>query len=175
MTDRLVAKGDWTTTRGRVLGGSSSFYASNGQTLARRNDLATCGDCKGAFPILGTADTWLDEGLPTVKHMDRVLCPCGQNRVLSGNREFLFTSSGAPKESATPMASFASSAASKSVFDETYVLRDRSSGRPLANMPYRLVSTSGIVVQGVTDQAGRTQRIETSAAEEITVEIEEAL
>lgn len=174
MTDRLVAKGDLTTTQGRVLGGSSSYYTSNGRTLARRNDLATCGNCKGAFPILGTADTWLDEGLPTVKHMDRVLCPCGQNRVLSGNWEFLFTGGGASDSGEEPTAVSANSSLVNSVFDEAYVLRDRKSRKPLSNVSYRLVSSNGVTVQGVTDHAGRTQRIKTGETEKITVEIEDA-
>ncbi|WP_277185426.1 PAAR domain-containing protein [Caballeronia sp. BR00000012568055] len=174
MTDRLVAKGDSTTTQGRVLGGSSSWYASNGQTLARRNDLATCGKCEGAFPILGTASTWLDGGLPTVKHLDRVLCPCGENRVLSGNWEFLFTGGGAPSSGAATTASFANTPPVASVFDEEYVLRDSKTGLRLANVFYRLTSTSGMIVEGMTDQSGKTQRIKTSAAQEIKVEIKEA-
>lgn len=61
-----------------------------------------------------------------------------------------------------------------SVFDEEYVIRDRTNGRPLANVSYRLVSRSGVEVEGTTDRSGRTQRIETSAAEKIIVEIGEA-
>jgi hypothetical protein len=70
------------------------FFSGNGQTLSRRNDIATCGNCEGAFPIYGTADTILDEGLPLVRHLDRVLCPCNENRILSGHPEFLIREGG---------------------------------------------------------------------------------
>ena len=165
MPDRLVAKGDLTTTQGRVLGGSSSWYASNGQTLARRNDLATCGNCKGAFPIMGTADPWLDDGLPTVKHLDRVLCPCGKNRVLSGNWEFLFTGGESPSSGAAAMASFANAPSDAPVFDEGFQLTDVETGLPLANRAYRLVGDSGVVIEGITNELGRTSRITTRTAE----------
>jgi uncharacterized protein (DUF2345 family) len=57
--------------------------------------------------------------------------------------------------------------------DEQYVLRNARTGRPLVNVAYRLVSPSGATVQGVTDGAGRTQRIKTSAVQKIKVEIKE--
>lgn len=169
MTDRLVAKGDLTTTQGRVLGGSSSWYASNGQTLARRNDLATCGNCKGAFPILGTADTWLDHGLPTVRHLDRVLCPCGKNRVLSGNHEFLFTSEGAPSSSSSVTAG-APAHSALSGFNELIVLRDED-GHPIANQRFRIRSADGDVYEGMTTDAGETVRVRTGAAVQLDIEL----
>lgn len=171
MTNRLVAKGDLTTTQGRVLGGSSSWYASDGRTLARRHDLATCGICKGAFPILGTADTWLDGGLPTVKHLDRVLCPCGKNRVLSGNWEFLFTGGGAPSSDGVTKASFVSGPLATPIFDEGFQLTDADTGLPLPNQAYRLISESGVVIEGATDDSGRTQRIRTERAEHFTLQV----
>jgi hypothetical protein len=61
-----------------------------------------------------------------------------------------------------------------SVFDEAYVLRDRASGEPLANVSYRLTSDGGTMVEGVTDAAGRMLRIKTNAAQRIIVEIGDA-
>lgn len=168
-----MAKGDLTTTQGRVLGGSSSWYASNGKTLARRHDLATCGNCEGAFPIYGTADTWLDEGLPTVKHLDLVLCPCGQNRVLSGNREFLFTGHGARNNSDATTTSLASSSSIVSVFEQQVVLRSPLDGRPLSGVRYRARGASGQVFAGVTNSMGLTERIKTNAAETLQFEVAE--
>ncbi|MDR5765524.1 MULTISPECIES: PAAR domain-containing protein [unclassified Caballeronia] len=173
MTDRLVGKGDWTTTRGRVLGGSSSFFAENGQTLSRRNDIATCGNCEGGFPILGTADTILDEGLPLVKHLDRVLCPCGQNRVLSGHSEFLIRDGkGEGTRSTTGGGSTAFSSAPFPSFDERFQLLDRKTGEPLANFEYAIERTGGEIEHGVTDENGRTHLLSCTAnAESIHIYI----
>jgi uncharacterized Zn-binding protein involved in type VI secretion len=148
MTDRLVGKGDWTTTRGRVLGGSLSFFAANGQTLSRRNDIATCGNCEGSFSILGTADTILDEGLPLVRHLDRVLCPCGENRVLSGHPEFLISdgkNAGARASAGggAPIKALAASTAGNARFDEQ--IRANASSISLEGYPYLIEMADGRV------------------------------
>ena len=81
MFDRLVADGDRTTTGGEVIG-RSDFYNEQGRMYARKENHATCGNCKGGWPIYGTASNWMDDGSPYVKDLDRVLCPCGRNFVL---------------------------------------------------------------------------------------------
>ncbi|SAK94309.1 hypothetical protein AWB75_06794 [Caballeronia catudaia] len=173
MTDRLVGKGDWTTTRGRVLGGSSSFFAENGQTLSRRNDIATCGNCEGSFPILGTADTILDEGLPLVRHMDRVLCPCGQNRVISGHPEFLIRDGKAEEARASagggaPIAALAETAAENARFDEQ--LRATASSVSLDGYPYQIEMADGRMFSGRVKSGGALPRMMTGEnADEYTV------
>lgn len=160
MTDRLVGKGDWTTTRGRVLGGSSSFFAENGQTLSRRNDIATCGNCEGGFPILGTADTILDEGLPLVRHMDRVLCPCGQNRVLSGHPEFLIrdgkgeaTRTETSAETSAAVVEAANVNSSEGQHTSWFYVQDSVTGEPLRNRDF-VAHVAGAKQSGKTDADG---------------------
>lgn len=46
-------------------------------------------------------------------------------------------------------------------------------GKPLSNVAYRLIGESGTLIEGVTDAAGRTQRIRTNAAERVTVAVED--
>ncbi len=82
MFDRLVADGDRTSTGGVVFAYSDSFN-EEGKAYARKENKATCGNCKGAWPIYGTASEWMDGGQPLVKDMDRVLCPCGKNVVFA--------------------------------------------------------------------------------------------
>jgi hypothetical protein len=53
------------------------------------------------------------------------------------------------------------SALSRATYDERVMLEDAQSGKPLANVPYRIVSGSRVLVSGVTDAQGRTQRVET--------------
>ncbi|AQG99251.1 hypothetical protein A9R05_10755 [Burkholderia sp. KK1] len=172
MTDRLVGKGDWTTTRGRVLGGSSTFFAENGQTLSRRNDIATCGNCEGSFPILGTADTILDEGLPIVRHLDRVLCPCGQNRVLSGHPEFLIRdgkseSTRAMRGDSAP-AALTETAPNNARFDEQ--IRASASSDSLEGYPYLIEMADGRVFSGRVESGGALPRVMTGeSADEYTV------
>jgi uncharacterized protein (DUF2345 family) len=49
--------------------------------------------------------------------------------------------------------------------DEQFLLRDKATGEVLANVPYQVRTASGDVISGVTDSSGRTQRINTTAAE----------
>lgn len=91
MFDRLVADGDRTTTGGQVIA-RSDFYDEDGRMYARKENKATCGNCKGAWPIYGTASNWMDNGEPYVKDLDRVLCPCGKNFVLAAAGSNLYYS-----------------------------------------------------------------------------------
>jgi hypothetical protein len=174
MTDKLVGKGDWTTTRGRVLGGSSSFFAESGQTLSRRNDIATCGNCEGAFPILGTADTILDEGLPLVKHLDRVLCPCGENRVLSGHPELLIRDgkadgTRASTDGGNPTAAPLTQAGSKGKHTSWFYVQDSVTGEALRNQSF-FARVAGIKQSGKTDANGYA-KIDTEAESAIDIHV----
>jgi uncharacterized Zn-binding protein involved in type VI secretion len=174
MTDKLVGKGDWTTTRGRVLGGSSSFFVENGQTLSRRNDIATSGNCEGGFPILGTADTMLDEGLPLVRHLDRVLCPCGQNRVLSGHPEFSIRDgkgdgTRTSTDGGAPVAAPPTRAVSEGKHTSWFYMQDSVTGKPLRNQNY-VARVSGVEQSGTTDAKGYT-KIETDTASLVDIHV----
>ncbi|MFM0321925.1 PAAR domain-containing protein [Caballeronia glebae] len=175
MRKAAIREGDPTTTGGIVIAGSSTIRDDR-RRVALSDDEATCGNCKGKYKIHGTGRGIKEKGRCAVVDNDVVLCPCKQNRVLIGKNPGIFLKSGVDSGNArgTSALPLASALPAASVFDEEYVLRDRTSGRPLASVPYRLVSSNGVIVEGVTDQAGRTQRIKTSAAEKITVEVEEA-
>ncbi|SIT46931.1 hypothetical protein BN2476_530057 [Paraburkholderia piptadeniae] len=58
-------------------------------------------------------------------------------------------------------------------FGEQFVIRDRQTGRALANVRYTIGTASGRSVSGVTNSMGRTQRVSTSGAENLTFHIEE--
>ncbi|MEA3126875.1 MAG: hypothetical protein QOD67_3894 [Caballeronia sp.] len=85
MRKALIVQGDPTTTRGLIIGGSAFGMSDNGRTFALYGDEATCGNCKGAFKIFGTATGRCYDGRAGVIEGDLVLCPCGRNRVLAGS------------------------------------------------------------------------------------------
>lgn len=58
------------------------------------------------------------------------------------------------------------------VFNEHFVVRDASSGQPVAGHAYRLETDSGKVIHGVTDEQGQTQLISASKAEGVTLTLE---
>ncbi|WP_052409622.1 PAAR domain-containing protein [Paraburkholderia oxyphila] len=163
MFDRLVADGDRTTTGGEVIG-RSDFYNEAGKMYARKENHATCGNCKGGWPIYGTAGTWMDNGQPYVKDMDRVLCPCGKNFVLasSGSNTFYSESKGEAKTE-KPVAPTRAG-----TYDEQFTLRDVK-GSPLADTYYTVRMPSGELVHGITDSQGRTRRYPTDNAQRVVI------
>lgn len=163
MFDRLVADYDRTTTGGVVIG-RSNYFNEEGRMYARKENHATCGICKGGWPIYGTASDWMDEGLPLVKDLDRVLCPCGKNFVLAaGNSNALYSESKREAQTETRATSRRTD-----TYDEQFMLRD-AKGSPLAGTYYTVRMPSGELRHGVTDLQGRTERYETKDAQSIRI------
>lgn len=173
MRKAAVRNGDPTTTRGFVIAHSSTIF-DDGRQVALSGDEATCGNCKGVFKIFGTGDSMTEKTRSVVVEGDRVLCPCGKNKVFVGSNPgiFLEVDSGNSAQS-SGAASFASSSALASVFDQQVILRSRSTGKPLAGVRYRARSASGRIFEGMTDTSGRTERIKTNAAESLHFEIKQ--
>lgn len=55
--------------------------------------------------------------------------------------------------------------------DEQFILQDKSTGTPLANIKYQIKTGSGEIVSGVTDSEGKTQRIKTTTPEQLVLSI----
>ncbi|OLL28041.1 hypothetical protein BTH42_29120 [Burkholderia sp. SRS-W-2-2016] len=162
MFDGLVADGDGTTTGGVVMG-RSEFYNEDGRCFARKENLATCGNCKGGWPIYGTASDWMDDDVPLVKNRDRVLCPCGKNFVLAAISSNAFYSTGENTRVPAPVPI-------DPVYSQQYLIQDKN-GQPLANTRYRAFIGSTEVAKGVTDSQGRTERISAESAKRITLQV----
>lgn len=163
MFDRLVANGDRTSTGGEVMG-YSGMYDEQGEMYARKGNKATCGKCKGAWEIYGTADDWLDDGYPMVKDGDRVLCPCGENYVFAyGGSNALFTGSGGDVKNRVRPPS-----PNIETFDQQFTLRD-ANGSPLPDTYYTARMPSGELRHGVTNSRGLTERYETDVAQSIKI------
>lgn len=55
--------------------------------------------------------------------------------------------------------------------DEQFILVNKVTGKPLANVKYKIVKETGETVEGVTDAAGKTMRIITNGAEQLMVHL----
>lgn len=53
------------------------------------------------------------------------------------------------------------------IFNEAFVVRNEKTGEIMAHVPYRMESASGVVLEGITDSMGRTQRLFTPKPEDI--------
>jgi hypothetical protein len=90
MRKAAVRNGDPTTTGGRVIACESTIYDKNKERVALDGEKATCGNCKGAYRTVGTGKGIINRARSVVVDGDRVLCPCGKNRVMVGSNAGIF-------------------------------------------------------------------------------------
>lgn len=57
-------------------------------------------------------------------------------------------------------------------FDEGFVLKDRTTGEPLPNVPYRILLKDGSYLHGVSDEFGRTHVVSSAEAEDLCLDLE---
>ncbi|MBN3744172.1 PAAR domain-containing protein [Burkholderia sp. Se-20373] len=174
MSRRAIRNGDATTTGGIVIAGTASIFVNN-KHIALDGDKATCGNCEGMFPIAGSAVSVVGGGRAVAVEGDAVLCPCGQNLLVAGSDCTFFIGGGA-HGSASPFIGYSAFAPTRNesasgIHDEQYVLREADSGRPLANVRYRIRLLTGKIFTGVTDATGHTQRVTSEYAEPLKFEI----
>jgi len=163
----VVRFGDPTTTGGKVHAMHDNM-CDDGKAIALHGERATCGNCKGAWPIVGTAYTMRNDGQPAVLHGDKVLCPCGKNRVISMSHGCFYHRTPGEDASAANTGSPASVAPESGQYDEQFTLHD-ATGRALRDTYYTLRLPSGSLVHGVTDHMGRTERYATEGAQRLRV------
>ncbi|MEM5449140.1 PAAR domain-containing protein [Paraburkholderia sp. BR14263] len=83
MRKAAARDGDLTTTGGRVFACASPIK-DKGRSIAFDGSEASCGNCEGVFPVHGTGQKIFNAGRYAIVDDDRVLCPCGRNRVIVG-------------------------------------------------------------------------------------------
>jgi uncharacterized Zn-binding protein involved in type VI secretion len=169
MRKALIVQGDPTTTRGVVIGGSAFGMSDNGRTFALYGDEATCGNCKGAFKIFGTATGRCYDGRAGVIEGDLVLCPCGRNRVLARPNPGCFY-----EDDSTAVANRTSPASPSQAVDEAKhirwcLVRDRVNGEPLTNRDF-VADIGGLKQSGKTDGQGYA-KIETSGEQPFNIHV----
>ncbi|MTV56454.1 DUF2345 domain-containing protein, partial [Pseudoduganella buxea] len=58
------------------------------------------------------------------------------------------------------------------LFDEAFILRNKITGEPMANVTYRIKFSSGEYEYGTTDDHGATHLVSTATAEELVIEVQ---
>jgi uncharacterized Zn-binding protein involved in type VI secretion len=173
----LLCIGDQPATGGAIESSGGTNFSIMGHKVALIGALVHCNACKSSGPIAkagGPRRPW-HRGVEVAHEGDIVLCKCGtpprmiatmQNTVR--NEDIAESPGYVSQRHQKP----ARPGTSLVLFDEGFVLRDNRTRRPLAHVRYRVRSASGVIRNGITDVAGRTARIETSRAENVTIEIQ---
>lgn len=162
MRRTAVRNGDRTTTGGFVIAVSSTIF-DNGKHVAIDGDEATCGNCKGAFRIIGSAKRMSCHGRKIVLNGDPVLCPCGRNNVIAGDDSMIFYEE--DNTSTSLAASIDAQPPPPTVpprFDEKIKCTARAS--TLAGYPYYVETADGRTYSGRINDSDSLPRIDTRAA-----------
>ncbi|WP_321857649.1 PAAR domain-containing protein [Paraburkholderia tropica] len=162
MPTRLALKDDRTTTGGSILGPGSDWFNEDGRAFALAEDKATCGNCKGVWPVGGTAHSVMDQGQSFVKDLAPVYCPCGKNRVLASGESPFFYSEDCESDSQT------TAVAIQPFHDEQFTLCD-ARGTPMRGTYYTVRLSTGETEHGTTDEQGHTARYATERAASIHI------
>lgn len=158
MRKAAVRDGDKTTSGGVVIASLSGIYDGR-KKVALDGEKATCGNCKGAYQMLGTGKPILNKGRHVVLDGDPVMCPCGKNRVIVGINPRVWIAS-----SRTIGGGVASVAIG------TYDEQVRATGRGASEeYPYFIETADGRAVSGRLANGGHLPRVHSDAANNYTV------
>ncbi|WP_414443236.1 PAAR domain-containing protein [Burkholderia sp. 22PA0106] len=172
MNAPLVRHGDQTTTGGFVIALSSTMF-EDGKHIALHGDEATCGNCKGLFKVFGTGDGISENNRVAVIHGDKVLCPCGRNRVIASGDAMCFLTLTSEQGSTMNSVMKNSAPVVRSApvqYDEQFTLTDNA-GRKLAGVRYQVCVGPVVIASGITDSRGCTRRISTDDPQRLSLQI----
>ncbi|MGH8781816.1 PAAR domain-containing protein [Paraburkholderia sp.] len=164
MRKAAIRHGDPTTTGGVVIALSSTIHDGT-RKVALSGDLATCRNCKGTFRIFGTGKGMSEKGRDVVIDGDRVLCPCGKNRVIVGSNPGIFLEGGGGLEGSGGVV--ASTQSDRQPYDEQ--VRVVAPGAVLEGYPYVIENAGTRIASGHLDKSGRLPRVYTDSCEDYTV------
>ncbi|AQQ34948.1 TPA: PAAR domain-containing protein [Burkholderia orbicola] len=163
MRRTAVRNGDPTTTGGFVIAVASTIFDC-GKHVAIDGDKATCGNCKGAFRIFGSARRMSCHGRRVVLNGDPVLCPCGQNKVIAGADSMIFHEEGTQSRN-VPTTDIAppdaSTVQSDSPLQYDEMVKCIAHTSVLAGYPYYIETADGRTYSGRLDYRGTLPRVDT--------------
>ncbi|MCP3722762.1 hypothetical protein M3I53_06385 [Paraburkholderia sp. CNPSo 3272] len=120
--------------------------------------------------MVGTGYGMSDDGTQVVIQGDRVLCPCGKNRVIAGEGVGCFVHVASDTESVGATQS-PGDVAQDTLYDEQFTLLEEAR-RPLADMRYRIIVDGERVITGTTNASGHTERVVTRSASSLKLQSE---
>lgn len=160
--------GDQTTTGG-VLEAPSLGLDHGGRRVAGDGDWASCPSCKKGGKVMNDAfpSSTLLDGRQILVRGAKVMCSCSDKPlVIPSQHTFKIE----VNRNGTGLAMPALADSTK-LFDEAFILRDKQSGAPLANVEYRIKFADGSFEYGVTDESGHTHVATTADSEHLILEV----
>lgn len=164
MMKGIICRGDRTDHGGTVIQGFMNTE-SNGRAWAGVGHMVVCPRCKGTFPIIeGHAQITVD-GIAVAMHGMRTAC----GAVLLASSSVAVAEHPLPGSAGTAYMTKSSAfavAPTSDLHTDMFVLRDLSTGAPLANTDYAILRASGEFEYGRTNAHGHTHMLSTVAQAE---------
>jgi len=170
VTRYYIHYGDKTNVGGTVIQGSG-VTASYDQGMAYEGDGVQCPHCKSTGQIVCDGPRWPMTGVDgrqAALNNDICLCKCNPApRLVSSQIVLSMDTVGSPGP-ATSGGATPDSGSPHLPKDEQFLVRDPTSGQPLANAPYQIRTGGGDLINGTTDMNGRTERVQTDDRQSLT-------
>ncbi len=151
----VICKDDPTSHGGVVLEGHVHATA-NGRPISQKGHMTHCPQCKGDFPIVEGLDYHTFAGKGTA--VEGMKTACGAILIATTTKGFMMVDdqSELKKSAAAHEASAAQAAGSNA---GSFRAVERSTGKPIPDMPYRIELPDGSMLRGLTNADGYTERV----------------
>lgn len=173
MLRAVICKGDPTSHGGKVLEGNE-LVTTNGRAVAQKGHMTFCPQCKGNFPIAEGLDFHTYAGIGTA--VDGMKTACGAKLIATQNQMVIDDGGGggavgdgagaggdalgsAVAAPSQPGDVAAPPAPEPDAYGASFRAVDKRTGEPIEGVPYRMVTSDGRTVRGVTDSEGRTKTV----------------
>lgn len=169
MMRAVICKGDPTDHGGKVLEGNE-LVTTNGRAVAQKGHMTFCPQCKGNFPIAEGLDFHSYAGIGTA--VDGMKTACGAKLIATQNQMVIDDGGGAAgagsgndalgsavEAPARPGNAAPPQHPEPGAYGAAFQAVDKRTGEPIEGVPYRMVTSDGRTVRGVTDSDGRTKTV----------------
>lgn len=150
----VICKDDPTSHGGVVLEGNVHATA-NGRQIAQKGHMTHCPQCKGDFPIVEGLGFHTFAGIGTA--VEGMKTACGAVLIATTTKGFMMIDVQPGAEESTTAEASAAQAAPTNL--GTFRAVDRTTGKPVPGMPYRIELSDGSSLRGVTNAEGYTERV----------------
>lgn len=166
-----IILGDMTTAGGVVIQGEP-VYTANGKPLAYHEAKVYCHACKteGYIRNIGPSRPMMLMGKQVALENDLCICKCNPPPQLIASQSSAFMEFGSKELETmgyTPKGRYFGDAS----YDQHFLLKDKRTGRPLHDVPYRIVTDEGGEIEGRTDANGYTEKIYAKSAVIATIDV----
>jgi uncharacterized Zn-binding protein involved in type VI secretion len=156
----VICKDDPTSHGGVVLEGNPNATA-NGRLIAQKGHMTHCPQCKGNFPIAEGLDRHTFAGKGTA--VEGMKTACGATLVATTTKGFMMIDDESENKKAAAAAAAAGAAASAAHAAGpnagSFRAVDRTTGKPVPDMRYRIELPDGSTLRGMTNADGYTERV----------------